>query len=297
LGQPLVVEASSLPPGASFHAGEFQWTPSASQAGRWNVEFSASDEAGRSTRAHVAIQAGSGGPEIESVQNAASGSSEAACSSGSLATIRGEWLAAAAASRPAGDALSLAGTKVRANGRYVPVVSASPAEVTFVCPASAAGGELGVAVETSMGVSAPATAAVRDSAPGIFTVAANGAGGKGPAPGQAIAAIFNGSRLAMPRNAQYPSQPAQAGDALSILMTGLGTDADPQTLAVRIGDVETPAAFIRPVAGAAGVVEVGIVIPRSAPVGDSVPLAVRHMLPSGGSRFSQTAAIAIEALR
>jgi uncharacterized protein (TIGR03437 family) len=169
------------------------------------------------------------------------------------------------------------------------VIFVSPTEVTFVCP-QPEGSAMVVSVETAMAVSAPATAAVAASAPGIFTPDGSGSG-------QATATIFDGSRLAMPRNHRYPSQPAQAGDDLSLLMTGVAADADPNTLAIRIGGVETHATLIRAVAGVAGVVEVGLTIPRAAPLGDAVPITIRQWLPGTGVRESQTATIAIEPSR
>ncbi|HEY6340476.1 MAG TPA: putative Ig domain-containing protein [Bryobacteraceae bacterium] len=291
LGQGLAVRADRLPPGAAFDpaTGDFEWTASPAQSGRWETVFTTTDELGRSATAKVPIQAGSGRPEIDHVENAASGSRETVCSSGSLATIRGAWLANGSASDFTGTATSLAGTEVLVDGQTTPVVFVSPTEVTFVCPQTERS-EVSVSVETAMAVSAPATAAVAASAPGIFTTDGSGSG-------QATATIFEGSRLAMPRNYRYPSQPAQAGDNLSILMTGVVADADPSTLAVRMGDLETHATSVRPVAGATGVVQVELTIPAAAPVGDAVPIRVRQGLPGTGGRESQPATIAIEASR
>ena len=268
-----LLRAGSLPSGASFDpsTGQFEWAPS--QPGRSRVTFTAIDEAGLSTSADVAIQAGSGAPEIESVQNAASASTDSVCTSGSLASISGEWL-------------DLAGIRVRANGQYLPVVSASPTELTFACPAVAAGAEVSVTVETAAGSSAPAKFTVRDSAPGIFTVDGSGRG-------QATATILNASRLAMPRNYLYPSQPAQPGDPLSIHMTGLPANLDAACVMVNIAGVRMPADFVRPLAGAPGVYEIGVTIPRSAPLGDSVPVTV-ELLSGGNVVASQSATIAIE---
>jgi uncharacterized protein (TIGR03437 family) len=268
-----LLRAGSLPSGASFDpsTGQFEWTPS--QSGGSRVTFTAIDEAGLSTSADVAIQAGSGAPEIESVQNAASASTDSVCTSGSLASIRGEWL-------------DLAGTRVRANGQYLPVVSASPTELTFACPAVAAGAEVSVTVETAAGSSVPAKFTVRDSAPGIFTVDGSGRG-------QATATILNATRIAMPRNYLYPSQPAQFGDPVSIHMTGLPANLDAACVMVNIAGVRIPADFIRPLAGAPGVYEIGVTIPRSAPLGDSVPLTV-ELLSGANVTASQTATISIE---
>jgi uncharacterized protein (TIGR03437 family) len=217
------------------------------------------------------------------LQNAASGSTDSVCSSGSLASIRGEWLSHGPAAQAPAGALDLAGAGVLVNGQSVPVVFASATEVVFVCPSAPVGAKLAVSVETAKGASAPATTIVRPSTPGIFTVDGTGAG-------NAAATILDGLRLAMPRNHRFPSQPAQAGDTLSIHMTGLPATAGSSSLIVTIGGVPVPADFVRPVAGVLGVFQVGVTIPRAAPLGESIPVSVE--LPAGGA--SQTAPIAIE---
>jgi uncharacterized protein (TIGR03437 family) len=277
------LQAASLPQGASFDpsTGAFEWTPALS--GKWTVVFSAADEAGRSASAQVAIQTGSGAPEIESLENAASGSTDSVCSSGSLASVRGEWLSDSPGNQAPAGVLDLAGTSVLVNGQSVPVVFASPTQIVFVCPSAPVGAELAVSVATANGASTPAMAIMRTSTPGIFTVDGTGRG-------NAAATILNGSRLAMPRNHRFPSQPAQAGDMLSIPMTGLPANAGSGSLIVKIGGVPVPADFVRPVPGAAGVSEIGVTIPRSAALGDSIPVSVE--LPVGG--VSQAAQIAIE---
>jgi uncharacterized protein (TIGR03437 family) len=90
-----------------------------------------------------------------------------------------------------------------------------------------------------------------------------------------------------------PSQPAQPGDSLSIHMTGLPANIDASSLLVKIGDIAVPADFVRPLADSAGVLQVGVTIPRSAPLGDSIPVTV-ELLTGGSISASQTAPIAIE---
>jgi uncharacterized protein (TIGR03437 family) len=141
-------------------------------------------------------------------------------------------------------------------------------------------------VETAAGSSSPAKFTVCDSAPGIFTVDGSGRG-------QATATILNATRLAMPRNYLYPSQPAQPGDPGSIHMTGLPANLDAACVMVNIAGVRIPADFVRPLAGAFGVYEIGVTIPRSAPLADSVPVTV-ELLSGGSVVASQSATIAIE---
>jgi len=271
--------ARALPSGARFDSstGQFEWTPNA--PGKWKVEFSATDATQASARAEVAIQAGDGTPVIETLQNAASGSSEAVCSEESLATVRGGWLSQ-----------GLGQTQVLVNGAAVPVVSASATEVSFACPSAEAGLSLAVAVETAIGRSDALTTVMRDSALGIFTVDGSGSG-------QAAASILDGARFAMPRNARYEGQPAQPGDVLQIAVTGLPSDTDPSLVTVHFGDLGVSASWVRPAAGSAGITQVGVTLPTATPVGDSVPLTIQQQLFDGRVVASQTVLIGTESLR
>ncbi|MBV8843348.1 MAG: putative Ig domain-containing protein [Bryobacterales bacterium] len=270
-----ILAATSLPSGAGFDptSGVFEWTPAASQAGLFKVIFSVTDAAQRSSAAEVQIQTGSGAPVIDTVQNAASGSTDSVCSSGSLATAGGGWLAP--------------GTEVLVNRAPVPVVFASTEQVTFVCPSLAAGTPIEVAVQTAAGRSNALKTVLRDSALGIFTV-------DGAAGGQAAATIIDGSLIAMPRNHRFAAEPAQAGDQLRIPVTGISAGTDPNLLSIQIGDLELPAASVEPVA--AGVSNVTVSVPAAAPLGAAIPVAIRYRSPKGEVTASQTATIAIEAI-
>jgi len=114
--------AQSLPAGSRFNAdeGTFEWTPDASQTGVWDLTLSATDAAQRTTMGHARIHAGTGEPVIEHVRNAATGSTDAVCSAGSLAALEGGWLGPE--------------SRVFVNGENTPIVSASLQQVTFVCP-------------------------------------------------------------------------------------------------------------------------------------------------------------------
>jgi uncharacterized protein (TIGR03437 family) len=239
--------------------------------------------------ADTAAGATSGAPQIRSVGNAASGSAESVCAAGSLASIEGTGLARGEASDPSGGSLVLAGTRVAVSGWYAPLISASGTKVVFVCPAGG-GAPMSISLETSDGGSATASVASRESAPGIFTVDGSGQG-------QAAATIFNDSRLAMARNYRYPSEPAQPGDTMSIAVTGLSPGVDPGRWSVVIGDLRVPVDDVHGVTGQAGVAQIAVTIPSSAPTGEAVAIVVEERLPDGSAASSQKATIAIEPVR
>ena len=278
----MTVSAQSLLSGARFDpsTGLFEWTPSA--PGSERVTFSASDITQTSTTADVAIQAGDATPVVESLENAASGSREAVCSSGGLATIRGGWLSNGTAADSSGQSRLIGGTQVLVNGTAVAMVLASPMAVSFACPEALVGTTLSVAVQTAAGRSAALTTAMRDSALGIFPLAVS---------------ILESGRIATARDARNAGEPAQPGDVLQIAVTGLPADADPALVTVQLGDVPIQAQWIRPMRGAVGVTQIGITLPGATPVGDSVPLAVLRRLPSGQLATSQTSLAAFEAVR
>ena len=231
------------------------------------MTFTASDAAGGSASAEVALQAGEGAPLLEGLRNAASGSSEAVCSPGALATAGGGWFGSG-------------GTQVRVNGAPVAVVAASPTAVTFVCPDAAVGTTLQVEVETAQGRSAVLSTLMRDSALGIFQVG-----------------ILGIAPAALPRNPRQEGKPAQPGDQLQITVTGIAADTDPGLVTVQLGDLPVRAEWVRPLEGAAGIVQIGVALPGAMPVGDSVPITVQRRLPDGRVTSSQTVAAAFEAVR
>jgi hypothetical protein len=101
-----MLTALDLPKGASFDssAGRFAWTPDASQAGRWEIAFTATSSSAASATGHMLIEVGSGKPFISSVRNAA-GQDSTGSSPGAPATLTRSWLSAgqATASDPGGD--------------------------------------------------------------------------------------------------------------------------------------------------------------------------------------------------
>jgi len=284
--------ADSLPSGSRFEAstGTFEWTPESSQTGSWDVVFTAKDDAQRSSTGHALIRVGSGRPVIESLQNAANGSVEVVCSTGSLATLKGGWLSGTTASDASGETAALGGATVIVNGMNTPVVFASPERVTFACPNAASGTPLTIAVETGAGRSEAVTTLTQDAALGVFTVDSS-------ANGPADAKFEDSPLIAMPRNYRYAGQPAQPGDSLRIPVTGLSTEIDPKLVVIEIGGIQVGADWVRPASGALGITEIGVTLPHAVAPGDAAPLVVKQQRHDGRSFASQTAWIAIEAVR
>jgi hypothetical protein len=287
-GGPLSASLASVPPGAEFESasGTFQWVPG--ESGTWKLTFLAPDAADP-VSADVVVQAGTGVPLIEEMRNTGSGSAEEVCSPASMATLRGGWLSSATVSDWSGESLELGGTAVEVNGSRVPVLAASPTEVTFECPNASAGTVLTVAVETASGRSGDTKTIMRESTLAALTV-----------PGLMVnqaAAVISDSELAMPRNYRYEGFPAQPEDLLRIPVTGFSGDPEHAVLSVMVGDIPLPARSVLRVPGLPGISYVEIVIPSSAPIGDVVPLRLQQHLPDGRVILSQTASIAVEAIR
>jgi uncharacterized protein (TIGR03437 family) len=231
-----------------------------------------------------------GVPSIEKILHAATGSGEAVCAGGSLASIFGQRLSETSAADTSGASLTLAGAQVAVNGEYVPVVYASPSQVNFICPAGPVGSALAVSVETASGRSQPIQIRSLESAPGIFTVDGSGKG-------QAAATILDGLMLAMPRNYRFPGEPAQPGDSLWIPVTGLGDGSDAASISVKIGNLRVPVNEIRAIPGSAGVAQVAITVPSAVSLDDAALLAIERVMPDSRVTASQPVSIATEPAR
>jgi uncharacterized protein (TIGR03437 family) len=106
--------------------------------------------------------AAAAGPFIQSVRNAASLSTESACSSGAAALITGSGFY--------DDAV------VTANEQPVRVLLASASALIVECPQAQPGAALQFRVRTAEGTSRAATVVAADVAPGVFTQSGNGTG-------------------------------------------------------------------------------------------------------------------------
>jgi uncharacterized protein (TIGR03437 family) len=282
---PVQLAASDLPAGATFDAatGGFEWTPAATQGGKHKVTFTATNAAGRSSSAQVTMEVTSGDPTL--------GPAERACSPGAVATLTGSWLAepGPAVTDPSGNAMELGGTKVKVNGEYVPVLSASSTEVDFVCPSLSPETQLAVAVETASEVSGPVSMAMQSASPWIF-----GSGATGQT--QGVVSFIGTTEMAMARNSQVAGHPAQPGDEILLWGTGLGASSEALsgTVSVKLGGVDAEVEAVNAVPGHAGVYTIQVRVPVPMDFGDGVPVEVQVKGADGKPYRSNSVTIAIE---
>ena len=227
-------------------------------------------------------------PVIERIVHAATGSSAAVCTAGSLASVYGDGLADGSAVDGTGSNSVLAGAKVNVNGNYASMVYASPNQITFVCPDVQPA--MAISIETATGRSKPFQIRPVAAAPGIFTLDGSGHG-------QAAASIVDGSLVAMARSYIVDAEPAQPGDVLRIPVTGLGAGADPASLSVRIGNLRVPVDEIQPAQGMVGVEQVAIKVPFAVSFDDAAPILIERSMPDGTVVSSQPVTIATEPVR
>ena len=268
-GLTVVLSASGLPDGASFDpgTGAFSWTPTQAQQGVYSITLSATNSATASSTGQIGITVDSGKPIITDVFNAASWRGPA-CSPGSVASLAGRWLASVntPASNPSGTLTELAGTRVRVNGEYVSVLYASPTRVDFVCPDTASGTRLTIAVEDEAGIADPVLTIMNQTTPGLYSF--DGTGG-----GQGLITLAGTSVLAASRDYRALGQPAEPGDSIAIRTTGI-TTLDGALPMVSIGDVYADVQSVQAVPGMAGVYEITAVVPLGLQDGDAVPVVV-----------------------
>jgi len=284
-GLAIQTAASRLPSGATFdpESGMFEWTPNATQIGKYNVTFAANSAAQSSSTTQVSIEVTSGTPTLASMDRS--------CSPAAVASLRGSWLSegGSSLSDPSGNELDLEGTKVRVNGEYVPVLRASSTEVRFLCPSLAAGTQLTVGVETQAGVSEPLNTVMQSASPWIFWLG-------GPAQTQAMASFPGTEELVMTRNAQFAGHPAQPGETILFLGTGFGAFVDtiPGTVSVQIGGVDAEVEGLSAVPSDGGLYTLRVRVPVPMAFGDEVPVEVRVTGPDGKVFRSGGVTIAIE---
>jgi uncharacterized protein (TIGR03437 family) len=280
---PVQLNAAGLPSGASFDpaTGHFEWTPA--QSGKYDVAFTATGAEGQSSSAQVTIDVSSGDPALQSVDHL--------CSPNALGSVSGSFLAVPGqfVSDPSGTSMALGGTKVNINGQYVAVLSVSPAEVHFLCPAVDPGTQLQVALETASGVTQPLNTVMQSASPWIFSL-------KAPDQNQGVVSFAGATELAMARNSRVSAQPAQPGDEILIWGTGFGSMADVSagTVTVELDGLSAEVESINAVPGHAGVYTIQVRVPQATAPSDAVPLQVQVMGPDGKVLSSNSVSIAVE---
>ena len=285
---PVQLAVRNVPAGASFDAesGRFDWVPSSSQAGRYVITFTASNAAGQTSTAQTTIEVDSGKPVLTP-------SPTFACSPDSIASLDGQWLAAGpTVSDPSGNSTELAGAKVNVNGQYVPLLSASPTQVRFLCPAMDPATQLQVVVETASAVTEPLTTVMQSASPWIFSLDASGQN-------QGMVSLAGTTELAMSRNPQVPAKPAQPGDDIRIWATGLGSSAwvSTSTVSVNLAGVDASVESVNAVPGLAGVYTIQVRVPLPTTFGDAMPLEVQVATPDGKQFKSNRVTVAVEPVR
>jgi uncharacterized protein (TIGR03437 family) len=291
-GLDVKLAASGLPTGATFDAktGALQWSPTNQDLGVHEVLFTATNTLGAATTKTVKLYVDSGQPVATSLENGAGGAAPAACSPGSVATIRGRSLfnGAVAASDRSGSSDNLGGTRVLVDGSYATILYASANRVDLLCPTAAAGIPLVIAVETAAGESNELQSVMQASAPGLLTSDGSGSG-------QALATQSGSIELAAIPNARFSGKPALPGDIASFLATGI--DCSPQTvpnLSLTLGQDRVSATGLKPLAGHAGICEIQVPVPAGV-IGDAVPATLLLVQSDGREIASNQTTIGIAA--
>ena len=283
---PIQLAARGLPAGASFdpESGRFRWIPDESQEGKYVIAFTASNLARQLTSEELTIEVGAGAPALTSSQTLA-------CSPNAIATLTGTWLAPPESVlwKPSGGAMDLGGVRVRINGQSVPVLYSSATRVDFLCPNLDAGTQLSVVVETPGGITKPLTATMNEASPTILSM-----GGSGQ--NQGPLSFVETQDLVIARDFRMSGHPAQAGDEVLILATGLGAAGGTSSVAlfVKIGEAYAAIESVQPVPGHEGLYSIKVRIPVVG-FGDAVPVQL-EALTSNGQLSSNVVTAAIEAV-
>ena len=235
-----------------------------------------------------------GGPIVgpNAVVNAASYSTDATLSPGSLASLFGANLApsiAGATTLPLPT--TLGGVQVLVNGVAAPLLYVSPAQINFQIPYEALGSNATVVVVSNniQGISNILKLGMQ--LPGIFSRTANG---------QGAGAILNADN-----SANSAANPAAAGSVIQIYATGLGATNPPavsgqpgsatrlnnvvNTPAVFIGGVQADVQFAGLAPGFVGLYQVNAVVPAATPPRSDVTVQIQ-----ANGQNSNTVTIAVK---
>jgi uncharacterized protein (TIGR03437 family) len=284
-GLPVDVSAATLPEGASFDA-EFRrvlWTPAPQQAGESSLSFGASNSVGATSSGAVPIVVDSGDPIITKPELTA-------CTPGSIATIRGRWLSSDEAPLfdPSGASLQLGDSTIRVNGLAVPILSASPTRLTFLCPDSAPGTDLDVSVETAAGSSVSLRTTMLEAKPRLL-LAPDSTGDGG------YITFADSDSLATVRDVRQAGEPAQPEDLVVIRATGLGSlENVAGALAISIGGIDSAVESVSSDPDAVGVVLIRVRVPAGVSSGTGIPVQLTLRPATGPALTSNTVSLAIE---
>ena len=284
---PLQIEGARIPSGASFDSltGVFEWTPQASQAGKYGITFTATNSARQSSTTQVELEVDSGVPTLDAP--------DSSCSPGAIGTLHGKWLAApdSQLSDPSGGSFALGGTSVGVNGQAVPVLYSSPDRVDFLCPVMEAGIQLSVEVTSALGASLPRTMEMVEAAPRILSM-------DDSQRNQGLISFYGTNELVMERNFRSSSHPAQPGDQIVISATGLG--AAPEFLSgeilVKLNDVYAGVDSVQAVPDYAGVYAIQMRVPAAMAFG-AVSVQLQILTPDSHQLNSNTVTAVFEAIR
>lgn len=270
-GYSVTVSASKAPKGASMGGdGGFEWIPQPDQDGAHDIEFTATSPSGASATWLTRIVTGSQ-PFVSTQPD------ELACSPGAIGVLEGRWLSTGREqwTGPAGTAQRVEGAGVRISGEMAPLLSFHPARAEFLCPQLPAGSRLRIEVETPSGSTAPVETEMAEASPRILQVRHLGT-----------------SREVVPRDHRDLGEPAQPGDVISLRVTGTGSTVT--DLEVTAGGERASVLGAAPSPDEAGISYIDVRLPGSINPGDSIPLQVSLVSPSGRRFTSKTATMAIE---
>lgn len=198
---------------------------------------------------------------------------------GEIVTLMGAGIGPAAGTVPdrAASSLVLGGVSVWFDGVQAPLLYAGPGQINVVTPFGLGGSSTEVVVRNGSLTAGNVRVAVVASAPGIFTIAANGAG---PA-----------AALNQDTTVNSAGNPARRGDIVSIFATGAGAlspagrdgalgqgTAQRAVLPVKvlIGGIEAEVLYAGAAPGLiAGALQVNCRVPAGSPVGAAVEVELK----------------------
>lgn len=219
---------------------------------------------------------------------------------GSIGSLFGIGLAAAPLSSETFPLpTTLGGTRVELNGIAAPLIFVSPTQINFQIPWQLAGQTQVSVVVTVDGVASNAqTVNLSSFSPGLFALTQTGTG-------QGAILIAGTAAIAAPSGSFPGARPVRRGESISTFCTGLGPVTNPPasgapasaellsatttTPSVTIGGLPARVSFSGLAPGFVGLYQVNAEVPLSAPIGDSVSVALTI-----GGAVSNTVTIAVQ---